>query len=1379
MEEKSLSKTPAPKKDRIYGSKKNPKGSASSEKSAKSIKLSSDIIASLSKKLKEFKENHKTDKVNLNDLKAVYRRGLGAYSSTHRPTISGGKPNTRNAWAMARVNAFLRKAGGGEAKKSYVQDDDLLKYAKGGLLAPNGKKSNLTPEQYKLVRTPEFKAWFGDWENDPENASKVLDENGEPLVVYHGSTNDFNEFELFKGKFGSGKTNSLGHYFTKDTKRANRYGVIVKSYFLKSKNPKVLNSFEEYFKWVDKDLKFNAKEYYEIQNDKFGKVAKIIQKNKFDGLIVKSPLPKERYTTYKDDFNKESDINYVVYKTTQIKLADGSNTTFDGSNPDIRYKDGGEVNDCINYIKNNQSIFDNGYYFDMNDLSKVIDPYGQVPLNLDFTLVSYNSGGQSNLDVIDTINPTTLVDKLSELLGIEKNQSYVVVHYVIDKAKRLTDIQQIKTEKIVIVDRDKIICENLNNFKDGGEVDDHKETYKKWKSLVNMSYSELDKFYNSKEGKEAGLSSSEAKEQGIDSGRESARWILKMKKTPHSKWTPTMWKWAKKQISFISRMSGNKGGLYDEKGNKTRKHTSLLIWGHNPKKESSMKYEKGGLTGDFHSLTDKLLSQKIEMLLKKVEPYKFYYVDESRNALYLGFDEHFSQDSADKVYKEATSSAEFFDADGVESVVDYLTSDTIFVIPFKRKVEYEDGGVTNVDFDKYESVFNKWLSSDLDLEFFSKGSSNDAPKDVMERRKRISEQALKNKKELDELTKKLESQGYNTSKMWRDMYNKDRLYDKSTYKKSMADGGMMDVRMEDTVQRMDDPNFADISFYNNGGRINYSEYYKEGGETNGCEKFDSDGERKIDRKSIEQLTECVNKLPQTKDFHFHNGQYDEDRKKLHKEIIYKIKKDLVCVEREQPIAIMMGGSPASGKSTFLKKYRPYLLEDEILKIDADEIRSQLPEYEGYNATQTHLETKDIVNLLLSDRNIGIPCRFDLIYDGTMNNVKSYLPLINLLKSLGYKIFVVYIDNVPKGVIEKRALERYKRSGRFVPLEVIDDFFSKGKTALNEIKNKVDGYMIVDGSNSDYHVIEKGGISLPKNRKYSKIGEPIKVTTEEVVREYKKGGEIEPDDPKLKGEIVHKSGKIGGMLVGKRHSEGGIKAYNKSTGQPLEMEGGEVVITRNAVSDNTKREFDGKMMTNKEILSKINESGGGVSFAKGGKVQKDDCGCNHYNEGGDVKKIKGLYPKYFKKGVAEEMREHEKTFRDLRDKKISLKEASELVVAKHLSEKPNYYKNYEGGGYLNLGTKLIPSLDEFIKLGEPIYSPFNGDSAMYKKVNDSDSNDHKYHRLGDKKDKKISNLLAYETYLYDNFGVLFSQLPPQVQNALTLGKQALIDNYINS
>ncbi len=85
------------------------------------------------------------------------------------------------------------------------------------------------------------------------------------------------------------------------------------------------------------------------------------------------------------------------------------------------------------------------------------------------------------------------------------------------------------------------------------------------------------------------------------------------------------------------------------------------------------------------------------------------------------------------------------------------------------------------------------------------------------------------------------------------------------------------------------------------------------------------------------------------------------------------------------------------------------------------------------------------------------------------------------------------------------------------------------------------------------------------------------------------------------EIKHNQGDAGGYLVGNRHSEGGIKAINKSTGQPLEMEGGEVVITRNAVSDPKKRSFNGKMMTNREILSAINESGGGVAFEEGGEV----------------------------------------------------------------------------------------------------------------------------------------------------------------------------------
>ena len=77
-----------------------------------------------------------------------------------------------------------------KVKEQYIGTDTYLK-------APNGADTNLTERQWLQVRTPSFKKWFGDWENTPESASKVLDGNGEPLVVYHGSRTDgdFNTFQ--------------------------------------------------------------------------------------------------------------------------------------------------------------------------------------------------------------------------------------------------------------------------------------------------------------------------------------------------------------------------------------------------------------------------------------------------------------------------------------------------------------------------------------------------------------------------------------------------------------------------------------------------------------------------------------------------------------------------------------------------------------------------------------------------------------------------------------------------------------------------------------------------------------------------------------------------------------------------------------------------------------------------------------------------------------------------------------------------------------------------------------------------------------------------------------------------------------------------------
>lgn len=139
----------------------------------------------------------------------------------------------------------------------HLNDISEFKQGPEKLLAPNGKVSNLSPELYNKVRTAEFKRWFGDWENDPESASKVVDENGEPLVVYHGTpshgfTEFLNTYDLPRAT--ANETNNIGVWFVSDKNTADRFmfgsakGGIYEV-FLNIRNPKVfkpkvLNRFE-------------------------------------------------------------------------------------------------------------------------------------------------------------------------------------------------------------------------------------------------------------------------------------------------------------------------------------------------------------------------------------------------------------------------------------------------------------------------------------------------------------------------------------------------------------------------------------------------------------------------------------------------------------------------------------------------------------------------------------------------------------------------------------------------------------------------------------------------------------------------------------------------------------------------------------------------------------------------------------------------------------------------------------------------------------------------------------------------------------------------------------------------------------------------------
>lgn len=110
---------PAPKKDQIKGSDKNKAGSAAT---GRGVEFTDSIVKALEKKVADHNAKAPNGrKVTLAKLKAVYRRGAGAFSTSHRPD------QTRNSWAMARVNAFLHLVRSGAPKnKKYVTDNDLL-----------------------------------------------------------------------------------------------------------------------------------------------------------------------------------------------------------------------------------------------------------------------------------------------------------------------------------------------------------------------------------------------------------------------------------------------------------------------------------------------------------------------------------------------------------------------------------------------------------------------------------------------------------------------------------------------------------------------------------------------------------------------------------------------------------------------------------------------------------------------------------------------------------------------------------------------------------------------------------------------------------------------------------------------------------------------------------------------------------------------------------------------------------------------------------------------------------------------------------------------------------------------------------------------------
>lgn len=383
-----------------------------------------------------------------------------------------------NNFSSKITNPLTFNHGG---KIPYVSDDFQIGYdgAYEHIVAPNGEISNLTPEQYKLVRTPQFKAWFGDWENDPQNASKVVDENGEPLVVYHGTKylQEFFEFEVDAIYDEDVKA----FFFSKGYEHAKRYTFgtgNVKNFFLKaikifdpkslSKsetrkiraifNPSVVQDFIEYMSLDGLDeLKF---EYNSNMSDEDFLFYILTKTNLSWGVIelqvFQYYLKSNNYNgfmTYEQVTNESRpNLNYGVFESYQIKLADGTNTTFDSNNADIRFAKGGEIDtkDKIyevtsHYFGGLRATYNGGYFYKNGIFIRIKDH-----------LANWNNFYEYNLkDIDENYNPyflSIVIDGSDNKREIEQSEMNVE-EFIIDHVEEYPNI---KADEIIFTKEESV-----------------------------------------------------------------------------------------------------------------------------------------------------------------------------------------------------------------------------------------------------------------------------------------------------------------------------------------------------------------------------------------------------------------------------------------------------------------------------------------------------------------------------------------------------------------------------------------------------------------------------------------------------------------------------------------------------------------------------------------------------------------------------------------------------------------------------------------------------------------------------------------------------------------------------------------------------------
>ena len=206
-------------------------------------------------------------------------------------------------------------------------------------------ETELDYRQWVQVRTPSFKAWFGDWENAPEDASKVINEKtGEPLVVYHATRSE--RFEVFdRNKLGANTyanasdlsyslTAVLGHWFnTQDLSQNVAYkGGRSEAVFLNIREPLQPYSLDELagrfsdYEVLDEDgdaksmEAITPEELRTLGEEAVGELAG----EDYDGIALRD-----------EEFGGRS---FVVFESDQIKSATDNSGAFDPADANIYHQ---------------------------------------------------------------------------------------------------------------------------------------------------------------------------------------------------------------------------------------------------------------------------------------------------------------------------------------------------------------------------------------------------------------------------------------------------------------------------------------------------------------------------------------------------------------------------------------------------------------------------------------------------------------------------------------------------------------------------------------------------------------------------------------------------------------------------------------------------------------------------------------------------------------------------------------------------------------------------------------------------------------------------------------------------------------------------------